>query len=248
MRKAGGVIEVRLEPIEIAADALAIPPDLKAGAYVRLTVQDTGHGMEPEILERIFEPFFTTKSMGEGTGMGLAVVHGIVANHGGAITVESTPGQGSTFAVYLPRSDSPSTTTLPAAEPVVGGNERILFVDDEATLVHLGKATLQRLGYQVVVCTSSSEALETFRAAPHSFHLVITDRTMPTLTGEALVHEVHQIRSDIPIILCTGFSHPVTSEQLRTLRVDAFLLKPVMADEWARVIRQVLERRTAEEM
>jgi len=248
MREAGGAIEVRLEPIEIALDALAIPPDLKAGAYVRLTVQDTGHGMEPEILERIFEPFFTTKSLGEGTGMGLAVVHGIIANHGGAITVESTPGQGSTFAVYLPRSDSPSTAALPTEEPIVGGNERILFVDDEATLVHLGKATLQRLGYQVIVCTSSSEALETFRAAPHSFHLVITDRTMPTLTGEALVYELRQIRPDIPIILCTGFSHPVTSEQLRTLRVDAFLLKPIMADEWARVIRQVLERRAAGEM
>jgi PAS domain S-box-containing protein len=248
MREAGGTIEVRLEPIEIAVDALAIPPDLKAGAYVRLTVQDTGHGMEPEILERIFEPFFTTKSMGEGTGMGLAVVHGIIANHGGAITVESTPGQGSTFAVYLPRSDSPSTAALPAEEPIVGGNERILFVDDEATLVHLGKATLQRLGYQVVVCTSSSEALETFRAAPHSFHLVITDRTMPTLTGEELVHKLRQIRPDIPIILCTGFSHPVTSEQLRALRVDAFLLKPVMADEWARMIRQVLERRATEKM
>ena len=200
MREAGGAIEVRLEPIEIALDALAIPPDLKAGAYVRLTVQDTGHGMEPEILERIFEPFFTTKSLGEGTGMGLAVVHGIIANHGGAITVESTPGQGSTFAVYLPRSDSPSTAALPTEEPIVGGNERILFVDDEATLVHLGKATLQRLGYQVIVCTSSSEALETFHADPHSFHLVITDRTMPTLTGEALVYELRQIRPDIPII------------------------------------------------
>src|SRR6266571_168824 len=135
MREAGGVIEVRLEPIEIAVDAPAISPDLKAGAYVRLTVQDTGHGMEPEILERIFEPFFTTKSMGEGTGMGLAVVHGIVVGHGGAITVESTPGQGSTFAVYLPRSDSPSPAALPTQEPIVGGNERILFVDDEAVLV-----------------------------------------------------------------------------------------------------------------
>jgi PAS domain S-box-containing protein len=248
MREAGGVIEVRLEPIEIAVDAPAISPDLKAGAYVRLTVQDTGHGMEPEILECIFEPFFTTKSMGEGTGMGLAVVRGIIANHGGAITVESTPGQGSTFVVYLPRSNSPDIAALPTEESVVGGNERILFVDDETALVHVGRAMLQRLGYQVAVCTSSSQALETFRAAPHSFDLVITDRTMPTLTGETLVRALRQIRPDIPIILCTGFSHPVTSEQLRALRVDAFLLKPVMADEWARVIRQVLERRTAEGM
>ena len=247
MREAGGVMEVRLESIEVAVDAPAISPDFKAGAYVRLTVQDTGHGMEPEILERIFEPFFTTKGMGEGTGMGLAVVHGIIANHEGAITVESTLGQGSTFAVYLPRSDSPGTAALATEEPVVGGNERILFVDDEAALVHVGRATLQRLGYQVVVCTSSSEALETFRAAPHAFDLVITDRTMPRLTGEALVHALRQIRPDISIILCTGFSHPVTSEQLRALEVDALLLKPVMAHEWARVIRQVLERRTAQE-
>jgi DNA-binding NtrC family response regulator len=119
----------------------------------------------------------------------------------------------------------------------------VIAYDDETPLVHLGKVTLQRLGYQVVVCTSSSEALETFRAAPHSFHLVITDRTMPRLTGEALIYELRQIRHDIPVILYTGCSHTVTSEQLRALRVDAFLLKPVMADEWARVIRQVLERR-----
>jgi CheY-like chemotaxis protein len=247
MREAGGVIEVRLEPIEIAADAPAVSPNLKAGPYVRLTVQDTGHGIEPEILERILEPFFTTKGMGEGTGMGLAVVHSITANHGGAITVESAPGQGSTFVVYLPRHDSPDSVALPAREPMVGGHERILFVDDEAALVHVGRATLQRLGYQVVVCASSSEALETFRTAPGAFDLVVTDRTMPVLTGEALVHELRQIRPDIPIILCTGFSHPVTPEQLRALRVDAFLMKPVMAHEWARVIRQVLERRTAEE-
>jgi PAS domain S-box-containing protein len=244
MRETGGVLEVRLEPLELALDAPSIAPGLKAGAYVRLTVQDTGYGMPPAILERIFEPFFTTKGMGEGTGMGLAVAHGIIAHHEGAITVQSTPGQGSTFAVYLPRSDSPGTAPPLTEEPVVGGKERILFVDDETALVHVGRATLQRLGYQVVVCTSSAEALETFRAAPYSFDLVITDRTMPSLTGEVLVRELHQIRPDIPIILCTGFSHPVTSEQLRALEVDAFLLKPVMVNEWARVIRQVLERRT----
>jgi signal transduction histidine kinase/DNA-binding response OmpR family regulator len=248
MREVGGVIEVRLEAIEVGGDASAISPDLKAGSYVRLTVQDTGHGMEPKILERILEPFFTTKSMGEGTGMGLAVVHSIITNHGGAITVESTPGQGSTFIVYLPRHDSSGTAALPTREPVVGGHERILFVDDEAALVHVGRATLQRLGYQVVVCASSSEALATFRTAPDAFDLVVTDRTMPALTGEALVHALRQIRPDIPIILCTGFSYPVTPEQLRALRVDALLLKPVMAHEWARVIRQVLERCTAEEM
>ena len=121
-------------------------------------------------------------------------------------------------------------------------NTRILFVDDEAALVQVGRATLQRLGYQVFICTSSAAALETFRAAPHAFDLVITDRTMPTLTGEALIRELRQIRPDIPVILCTGFSNPVTPEQLRALEVDAFLLKPVTASEWARMIRQVLAR------
>ena len=171
MREAGGVIEVRLEPIEVAVDAPAISPDLKAGAYVRLTVQDTGHGMEPEILERIFEPFFTTKSMGEGTGMGLAVVHGIIANHGGAITVESTPGQGSTFAVYLPRSDSPGTAALPTEEPVVGGNERILFVDDETALVHVGRAT---------VTTSGLPGRRSAPAAPRHWRPFVPHHTLST--------------------------------------------------------------------
>ena len=203
MREAGGVIEVRLEPIEIAVDAPAISPDLKAGAYVRLTVQDTGHGMEPEILERIFEPFFTTKSMGEGTGMGLAVVHGIVVGHGGAITVESTPGQGSTFAVYLPRSDSPSIAPLSEEEPVVGGNERILFVDDEAAIVHVGRATLQRLGYEAVVCTSSAEALATFRAL----------RGDPETSG-------------IPVVFLTAKAMSAEVDRLKALGARGVLIKP----------------------
>jgi CheY-like chemotaxis protein len=161
------------------------------------------------------------------------------------MTVESTPGEGTTFAVYLPRSDRPAPAVITTEEPVVGGHERILFVDDEGALVHLGKAILERQGYNVVVYTSSLEALDTFRATPQGFDLVITDRTMPKMTGEALIRELRHIRPDIPIILCTGFSHTMLAEQTRALGIDAILLKPVAARDWDRVIREVLARRAA---
>ena len=193
---------------DLPTDCTTGTADLKAGPYVRLTVRDTGHGMAPEIMERVFEPFFTTKNVGEGTGMGLAVVHGIVTSDGGAITVESAPEQGATFAVYLPRLADPTTSTVDVEEPLPGGRERLLFVDDEAALVHLWQAALEHLGYSVVVCTSSLEALDVFRAAPQNFDLVVTDYTMPTMTGEVLAHELRRIRPDIPIILYTGFSAP----------------------------------------
>jgi PAS domain S-box-containing protein len=245
MRDTGGTIEVHLEPIDVTTDSPAPAQGLTPGPYVRLTVSDTGHGMTPEIMQRIFEPFFTTKSRGEGTGMGLAIVHGIVTGHGGAITVESTPGQGTTFAVYLPCSDRSSTAAVPTEEPVAGGAERILFIDDEEALVQLGKAILERLGYHVVVCTDSLAALDTFRTAPQSFDLVITDSTMPKMTGEALVRALRHIRPDIPIILCTGYSRVMTAEQSQMLGIDALVLKPMMAGDWGRVIRQVLGQRAA---
>src|SRR5262249_52246101 len=169
--------------------------------------------------------------------------HGIVTSHGGAMTVESTPGQGTTFAVYLPPADRPSTAAITMEEPVIGGHERILLVDDEDVLVHVGKALLEGLGYHVVVCVSSLAALDTFRATPHDFDLVITDRTMPEITGETLIRELRQIRPDVPIILCTGFSDMMPAEQTRALEMDAMLLKPVVARDWGLVIREVLARR-----
>jgi CheY-like chemotaxis protein len=198
-------------------------------------------------MERIFEPFFTTKNVGEGTGMGLAVVHGIVTSHEGAITVESAPGQGATFAVYLPRLVDPTTSTVDIQEPLSGGGERLLFVDDEAALVHLGQAALENLGYSVVVCTSSLEALDVFRAAPQRFDLVITDYTMPTMTGEVLAHELRCIRPDIPIILYTGFSDIMMAERAQALGIDAFVLKPVRVRDLNLAIRQVLAQRMAQE-
>jgi CheY-like chemotaxis protein len=211
---------------------------------VRLTVRDTGHGMAPETMERIFDPFFTTKEVGEGIGMGLAVVYGIITSYGGAITVESTPGQGTTFAVYLPRIAEPATAALPAKESLPGGRERLLFVDDEEALVRLWQTALEHLGYNVIACTSSLEALDVFRAAPQSFDLVITDYTMPAMTGEVLALELRRIQPDIPIILCTGFSDTMTAERAQALGIDGFILKPLMVGDLSLAIRRVLAQRS----
>jgi CheY-like chemotaxis protein len=185
--------------------------------------------MPPEVLERIYEPFFTTKGVGEGTGMGLSVAYGIVASHGGAMTVVSAPGQSTTFAIYLPCNAGPIVHHDSVTEPVPQGREHILFVDDEAVLVNLGQALLKRLGYTVTGHTSGIEALNAFRAAPHQFDLVITDQTMPTMTGEALVKALRDIRPDLPIVLCTGFSYAMTKDKAAALGIDAFLLKPLVA-------------------
>ena len=176
--------------------------------------------------------------------MGLAVVDGIIANHSGAITVASAPGQGTTFAMYLPRiaSTMPSIET-PEALPIPGGNARILFVDDEPTLTHMAAEMLMRLDYDATVHTSSVEALETFRGAPWQFDLVITDQTMPLMTGERLVRELRRIRPDIPIILCTGFSHTMTASKAQELGIDAFLSKPLEFRDLGLAIQQVLEQR-----
>jgi CheY-like chemotaxis protein len=220
---------------------------LQPGPYVCITVTDTGHGMIPEVMERIFEPFFTTKAPGEGTGMGLALVHGIVTNHGGTVLVTSVVGQGTTFTVYLPCSadlgqdHASQEGSLLTSAPT--GAERVLLVDDEAALVHLGEAILQRLGYEVVVCTSSTEALEVFRAAPQGFDLVITDQTMPHMTGERLAQALRRLRSDIPIILCTGFSHVMHAERAQELGIDAFLMKPLAMQDLAQTIQQVMAAR-----
>ena len=243
MRATGGVLEVRLEAVEVDAVFAAVHPGIKPGPHVRLTVCDTGHGMPPEVLERIYEPFFTTKGVGEGTGMGLSVAHGIVASHGGAMTVVSAPGQSTTFAIYLPCNAGPIVRHHSVTEPVPQGREHILFVDDETMLVNLGQELLRRLGYIVTGHTNGVEALNAFRAAPHQFDLVITDQTMPTMTGEALVKALRDIRPDLPIVLCTGFSYAMTKDKAAALGIDAFLLKPLVAHDLGRTIRQVLAQR-----
>jgi signal transduction histidine kinase len=243
MRETGGLLEIRLEPVEVDEQVTAQHLELPAGPYVRITVTDTGHGMTSDVVDRIFEPFFTTKRPGEGTGMGLALVHGIVASHGGVVTVASVVGQGTTFTIYLPRIDDSVRDEAAQEGSLPTGAERVLFVDDEESLVSLGQEILMLLGYDVVVCTSSIEALEVFRMAPQRFDLVITDQTMPHMTGEELALELRRLRSDIPIILCTGFSHIMYAERAQELGIDAFLMKPLAMQDLAQVIQQVLAPR-----
>jgi signal transduction histidine kinase len=243
MRDEGGVLEVSLSEVDLDSDALSQYPDASPGTYVRLTVSDTGRGMDTEVMERIFDPFFTTKAVGEGTGMGLAVIHGIVKSHGGMISVQSEEGKGSTFHVYLPRLESPVVPEVETTEPIpTGGKERILFVDDEEPLVRMVQQMLERLGYDVTVRTSSVEALEAFRAQPDKFDLIITDQTMPNKTGVQLARDLMRIRPDIPIILCTGFSEVISEKEAKDRGLRGYIMKPVVKSEIAKAIRMVLDK------
>jgi CheY-like chemotaxis protein len=215
--------------------------ELDPGAFVRVSVKDTGCGMTPDVAERIFDPYFTTKEKEVGTGLGLAVVHGIVTKSGGAVKVESTPGLGTTFHVYLPRVDRALPSKAEAPLSIACGSERVLFVDDEKMLVDIGGKLLERLGYQVVSRTSPLEALELFRAKPDHFDIVITDQTMPGMTGEALAKELMRIRPDIPIVVCTGYSHSMDPERAGRLGIRAFVMKPILIQDLAVALRKALE-------
>jgi CheY-like chemotaxis protein len=241
MREKGDILEVSLSKIN-RGDAEMQHPGLPPGSYVRLTVSDNGPGMTSAVLGRIFDPYFTTKEKGEGTGLGLAVVHGIVKSHGGIITVYSEPGKGTTFHVYFPRLEGEVPKELEAAKPIATGKERILFVDDEEAILDMGKKILERLGYEVSISKSGTEALELFRAQPDRFDLLITDMTMPNMTGEILATKLLEIRPDVPIILCSGFSEQIGEEKARAFGIRAFLLKPVIGDQLATTIRQVLDQ------
>jgi PAS domain S-box-containing protein len=245
MREVGGTLAIRLDTVEVQGPPTSQHPVLRPGSYAWLSIRDTGHGMPPDVIEHIFEPFFTTKEVGEGTGMGLAVVHGIVTHHGGTVTVHSTPGQGTTFDIYLPRVAEAGTTIAALPEPIVPGQGRVLYVDDDTSLAHLGHAMLTSLGYEVIACTSGDEALHHFRQTPQSFDLVITDQTMPYMTGEVLVQALRCIRPDIPIILCTGYSNSIDVDKARVQGIEAFLMKPLSIDTLAPTIQRLLERREA---
>jgi signal transduction histidine kinase len=243
MEETGGLLTIGLSPIHLDAYAAGQHPDLQQGPYVRLTVSDTGVGMAPEILERVFDPYFTTKEAGKGTGLGLAVVHGIVHSHGGAIKVYSEPGKGTTFHVYFPRVETSfeGTSLGLTEEPVpLGRGEHILLIDDEPALVEIGKQMLEHLGYQVTVRTSSVEALGLFSSQPSRFDLVITDMTMAHMTGEKLAEEMLRIRPNLPIILCTGFSEHISEAKAKALGIREFLMKPLTLKDLARAVRRNL--------
>lgn len=243
MREKGGILEIQLSDLN---RDLAVINELNEvqSPYMRLTVKDTGHGIAPEFKERIFDPFFTTKKVGEGTGLGLSVVHGIVAGLDGEISVESTPGQGAAFHVFIPLMQTVEEETSPqeSYDMIYGSGQLILFVDDEASLRDIAKEMLEQLGYVVREFGSSHDALNAFRQSSADYDLVITDLTMPKMTGIELTVEFHTIRPDIPVILCTGFTRELNTAELSDLGIDALLQKPFSRDQLAEVVGKVLQR------
>jgi PAS domain S-box-containing protein len=237
----GGVIVITLKNVELDEDTAAQYTDLNPGRYVNLVVSDTGHGISQEEIDRIFDPYFTTKEQGKGTGMGLAVVHGIVKGHNGLITVESELGKGTTFNIFFPAVEKEAMVEIETGEELPTGNERILFIDDEESLVKMGHQRLERLGYKVEATISPIEALELFRSKPDQFDLVITDLTMPKMTGDKLVKEILNIRPDIPIILCTGFSEKIDEKKANAIGASDYIEKPLDKRDFAFNIRKVLD-------
>jgi PAS domain S-box-containing protein len=242
MDKTGGVLTVNLSGITLDQDAADTEADLVPGKYLRLTVGDTGHGIAPDILPKIFDPYFTTKKRGEGTGLGLATVHGIIKSCKGGITVSSIPGQGTTFHLYFPVIDTPAEPVtekpVPAAGPTNGA--RILFVDDEPAIANLGKQLLENLGYRVESLVDPVTALALVKDDPARFDLVITDLTMPGMNGDRLAAELMTIRPDLPVILCSGFSMTLSKEEAAAAGINAFVMKPLLKNKLAAVIHQVL--------
>jgi signal transduction histidine kinase/ActR/RegA family two-component response regulator len=239
----GGVLGVYLDCVEFGENNMV--EGAKVGSYVRLVVKDTGGGIDPKVIGRIFDPYFTTKEIGKGSGMGLAVVHGIVQSHDGMITVESKPGKGTTFHLYFPRIKDPLLEENEDIGPLPTGTEKILVVDDEEDMADVTKRRAERLGYQVTAKTCSTEALELFRSQPDSFDLVITDQTMPGLTGEQLAKELRRISPEIPIIICTGYSPKIDADKANLVDINAFIMKPMDKKEFAKTIRKVLDGDTS---
>jgi len=243
MRENGGVLTINLASIHIDKELAAISTELTPGDYIELTVSDTGSGISPNIIDHIFEPFFTTKAVGEGTGMGLTAVKAIIKNHNGSISVNSEPGRGTAFHVFLPKAQKnikhkPEKQSPP---PLSTGKEHILMVDDETLLISVGKRMLSSLGYTVTAETDSNRAFELFKKAPNSFDLLVTDQTMPHLTGYALSKKIMKIRPDLPIILWSGYSEPLSEQKAKAIGIKEYLIKPVSINELAKTIRKILD-------
>jgi len=247
LQATGGDLTINLNQIEIEPGDIIENMGMVSGKYLQLEVKDTGQGMHPTVLGRIFEPYFTTKEQSKGTGLGLSVVHGIVKSHGGEIRVFSEPGKGSTFQLYLPliqNVESEEETETITTE--LRGTERILLVDDEEDIVKMEKLVLERLGYRVTAQISSTEALNIFCSQPEQFDLVITDMTMPTMTGIELALKLMNIRPNIPIILCSGFNEMVSEEKAKALGIKSYIQKPVELSVLGQLIRDVLENSPAD--
>jgi len=239
----GGTLEVTLQPEELAPGARAQQFDLEPGSYLKLAISDTGCGMDNATLNKIFDPYFTTKEADKGTGLGLSVVHGIVESHGGAIAVSSSPGQGTRFEVLFPEADTDKQSPDNEFKSVPTGTERILLVDDEDAVVETGRSILEKLGYRVEAYTDPQKALDEFRSRGDDFDLVITDMSMPHLTGEELSKQLMEIRPDIPILLCTGYSEQFDAASADAMGIQKFLIKPLEMSQLANIIRDVLDQK-----
>jgi PAS domain S-box-containing protein len=242
MEDTGGILQVSLSNFELTAREALQYPESNPGPYVKLSISDTGQGMDAATLNRIFDPYFTTKAQDKGTGMGLAVVHGIVKGHGGGIHVRSTPGEGTCFDILFPIMEKQIISETEELKTLPTGNERILFIDDEDLLIDLGKNMLKKLGYRVEARTQPVKALEVFRAGPHKFDLVISDMTMPDMTGDILAIELMKIRPDIPVIICTGYSGRIDDQRAQELGLKGLMMKPFTIRDLSKTVRNVLDQ------
>ncbi|MCP4337705.1 MAG: response regulator [Desulfobulbaceae bacterium] len=241
MEETGGKLEISLKEVILSSEDLFQEPNIEPGTFIQLSVCDSGPGLTPDIKARIFDPYFTTKETGKGTGMGLAIVHGIVNSYGGFISLYSELGEGTAFHVFLPVIEKEVLAEIEVVEQIPVGEDRILFIDDEEILAEMGKDMLERLGYHVTVRNNSIEALETFQNQPDQFDLIITDQTMPGMTGADIARRMIQIRPDIPIILCTGYSTIMSEEKAKSMGIKEFALKPLSKKDIAVLIRKVLD-------
>jgi signal transduction histidine kinase/ActR/RegA family two-component response regulator len=241
MMATGGILEVRLDAVKIDHRHAKKIRNLKKGEYVRLTISDTGYGMDLKTKERIFEPFFTRKEVGSGSGLGLSVVHGIVNNYGGAIEVESSPGKGTIFRIYLPKAGSGPGSSGKTVKKPVKGVEHILFVDDEPEITFMGKKMLENLGYKVTIKSDSFSALEEFKASPDKYALLVTDQNMPTMSGTDLAIKMREITPRIKVIVITGFADNLSDEVISKCGISEVILKPMVLEDFSKVIRRVLD-------
>ncbi len=238
-----GTLDIRLRPLELTVNETWPHPNLQPGNYLELIIKDSGHGIDIDTMEHIFEPYFTQMDPGGGYGLGLFIVRGIVKKYGGAIKVMSREGSGTEFTIWLPVATQGRPIKKKKVQPAPTGSESILYIDDDRDLASLGKYHLERLGYKVEAQTNAVEALHAFRKSPEKFHLVITDMNMPHMSGEMLSRGIMQIRPEIPIIMCTGFSEKIDEERARSIGLKEFILKPVKFDDLAKIIRNILDER-----
>ncbi|MCG6879241.1 MAG: response regulator, partial [Deltaproteobacteria bacterium] len=241
MKEKGGVLEVGFSEVTLDEKTASRYEDLSAGDFVKLTVKDSGEGIAPDILEKVFEPYFTTKEFGEGSGMGLSVVYGLVKKCKGAIKIDSIVGKGTTFEVLFPKIEEEAPAKEKKEVKLPGGKERILLVDDDPSIVNMIRQMLERLGYTVMSMTDSTAAVEQFKSTPDDFDLVITDMAMPKMSGDQLAAELMTIRNDIPILLCTGHSDAVDEKKSKGIGIKGFAMKPLDMGKLASAVRAVLD-------